>query len=103
MRLFIIADMLVTVENSAEDVFGVIFAAQSSKCPWKALLVYSVTLRNCLFAELAACQEVLQCVFLPFLKDFVLLLYYCLSPYYSIIQIHILNHVLTCLARMFFK
>ena len=98
MRLFIVADMLVTVENSAEDVFGVIFAAQSSKCPWKALLVYSVTLRNCLFAELAACQEVLQCVFLPFLKDFVLLLYYCMK---SLLLHHTNTHLKHVL--MFFK
>jgi len=94
LRLFIVADMLVTVENSAEDVFGVIFAAQSSKCPWKALLVYSVTLRNCLFAELAACQEVLQCVFLPFLKDFVLLLYYCLK---SLLLHHTNTHFKSCI------
>ena len=38
--------------------FGVIFAAQSSKSTWKSLLLYSITLRNPLFAELAASDKV---------------------------------------------
>ena len=45
-------------ESSPSDVFGVIFAAQSSKCTWKSLLLYSITLRNPLFAELAASDKV---------------------------------------------
>ncbi|KAL4227664.1 Spastic paraplegia 11 (autosomal recessive) [Mactra antiquata] len=47
----------VTSESSPGDVFSVIFAAQSSKIPWKSLLLHSITVRNCLFAELAACLE----------------------------------------------
>ena len=48
----------ISVQSAPDDIFGVIFAAQSTKCPWKSLLTYTVTLKNCLFAELAACQEV---------------------------------------------
>ena len=51
-------DLQISVEGSPGDVFGVIFAAQGSKSTYKSLLLYSITLRNPLFAELAASDKV---------------------------------------------
>ncbi|XP_064608291.1 spatacsin-like [Liolophura sinensis] len=44
----------VKVESAPDDVFGVVYAAVTSKCQWKSLLSHSIVLRNPLFAVLAA-------------------------------------------------
>ncbi|KAK3606037.1 hypothetical protein CHS0354_025081 [Potamilus streckersoni] len=58
-------DVKISEESAPSDVFGIVFAANSHPFPWKALLAYSVTLRNPIFAELAACTKgssVLPCL-----------------------------------------
>ncbi|KAL3867490.1 hypothetical protein ACJMK2_044692 [Sinanodonta woodiana] len=58
-------DVKISEESAPSDVFGIVFAANSHPSPWKALLAYSVTLRNPIFAELAACTRgasVLPCL-----------------------------------------
>ncbi|XP_053405680.1 spatacsin-like isoform X2 [Mercenaria mercenaria] len=55
----------VTHDSAPCDVFGVVFASQATKYPWKSLLLHAITLRNCLFAELAASLDgasVLPCL-----------------------------------------
>lgn len=53
-----VSGLMIDINSAPDDIFGVVFSAQLSKCPWKSLLVYSVVLRNSLFAELAACFKV---------------------------------------------
>ncbi|KAH3730075.1 spatacsin-like isoform X1 [Dreissena polymorpha] len=52
-------------ESCPSDVFGVVFAAQTTSCPWKALLAYSITLRNSLFSELAISHQQQAPITLP--------------------------------------
>ncbi|KAJ8304149.1 hypothetical protein KUTeg_017732 [Tegillarca granosa] len=47
--------MTIDIQSVPDDIFGVVFMAQKSKCPWKSLLQLSVLLCNPILAELAAC------------------------------------------------
>lgn len=45
-------------EAISDDLFTVVFHAQSSRCPWKYLLGSGIAVYNPILIELAACLEV---------------------------------------------
>ena len=50
--------MEINTESLPDDLFQVVFIAQATPSPWKALLVYAILLHNPVLAVLAACDEV---------------------------------------------
>ncbi|XP_061172498.1 spatacsin-like [Saccostrea echinata] len=49
--------MEVNPDSLPDDLFQVVFIAQATPSPWKALLVYSILLHNPVLAVLAACDQ----------------------------------------------
>jgi hypothetical protein len=50
--------MDVNIDSIPDDLFQVVFMAQATPCSWKALLGYSILLRNPILAVLAVCDQV---------------------------------------------